>query len=218
MPTPRTKLVDYYLDNVARGSITDTGRLTTSRPRTAGHDALQCTCGPSTAADPTDSLVVGDPASLRYATPAFTRDTTLAGNAIARLQVDFDRADGTIAANLVDVSPSGAVTQIADAQIRARDRAVDRRMSFSARGHLLDAYHPLTAAARQEVTGTAEYDMTFNPLAYVVPKGDHVELRISFTDPKYVLPAPLLAAMAGETMRVVHGGVSASFVTLSVIG
>jgi hypothetical protein len=68
------------------------------------------------------------------------------------------------------------------------------------------------------VTGTAEYDMTFNPLAYVVPKGDHVELRNSFTDPKYVLPAPLLAAVAGETMRVVHGGGGASFVTLSVIG
>ncbi|MCU1594597.1 MAG: hydrolase, partial [Frankiales bacterium] len=173
--------------------------------------------GPSASADPTDTFVAPDATSLRYDTPVFTRDTTLAGNAIAQLSVDFDHPDGTLSANLVDVAPDGSVKQIADAQIRARDRAVNPAMSFSARGHLLDAYHPLTVAARQEVTGVASYSMTFNPLAYVVPRGHKVQLRVAFTDPKYVLPAPLLASMAGETMRVVHGGRDASRLTLSVI-
>jgi predicted acyl esterase len=188
------------------------------RPRAAGNDALVCAaCGQSLDADPTDSISAPDATSLRYDTPVFTHDVTLAGNAVAQIWADFDRTDGTLSANLVDVSPDGSITHIADAQIRARDRAVDRAKSVRARGHLLDVYHPLTVSARHEVTGMAEYDMTFNPLAYVVAKGHHVELRVAFTDPKYILPAPLLASMAGETMRVAHGGGYASRITLSFI-
>ncbi|MCU1594523.1 MAG: peptidase, partial [Frankiales bacterium] len=85
MPTPGTSLVDLYLDNDGNGSVTDGGSLATKRPARAGRDELVCTCGPSASADPTDTFVAPDATSLRYDTPVFTRDTTLAGNAIAQL-------------------------------------------------------------------------------------------------------------------------------------
>jgi putative CocE/NonD family hydrolase len=222
MPTRGTTLVDYYLDdyvdNAPAGSVPGVGRLTSDPPPAAGRDAMMCApCGPNVEADPLDSVASPVSTALRYDSPAFPHDVTLAGNTLARIWADFDRSDGTLAANLFDVAPDGRVTHITDAQIRARDRAVDPQMSFYARGHLLDAYHPLTVATRQDATGVREYDLTFAPSAYVLPAGHRLELRVGFTDPKYVLPGPLLASMTGETVHVLHGGVYASRVTVSVI-
>jgi hypothetical protein len=213
MPTRGTTLVDYYLDNVASGSVADVGSLSTKPPGAAGTDAVSCiVCGMAPVGMPTDS------AALRYQSPPFTRDMTLAGNASARIWADFDRPDGTMSLNLLDVAPDGTATHVADAQIRARDRAVDvGRSIYADDGRLLDAFHPLTVEARQPVEGLGVYDLTFTPLAAVVAKGHHLELRVAFTDPKYVLPAPVLASMAGENLGVVHGGAHASRITLSLV-
>jgi predicted acyl esterase len=213
MPTPGTTLVDYYLDNVAAGSVADVGSLRTQLPRADGTDQVSCiVCGMAPVGMPTDS------AALRYETPPFTRDVTLAGNASARIWANFDRPDGAISLNLLDVAADGTATHVVDAQIRARDRAVDpKRSIYTKDGRLLDAFHPLTVEAREPVDGLAPYDLTFTPLAAAIAKGHHLELRVAFTDPKYVLPAPLLASMAGENMHVVHGGLRASRITLSFI-
>jgi predicted acyl esterase len=214
MPAKGTSLTTYYLDNAPRASVSTVGRLVTRRPSLPGQDRLSCTwCGLGPAAFPTDAL------SLRYAAAPVARDTTLAGNVAATVYANFDKPDAAIAVNLIDVAPDGSSAAVANGQIRARDRAIDpKRSIYAPDGRLLDAYHPLTAASQQAVDGVAAYNITLTPAAHVVPKGHHVELRVSFTDNKYQLPTPLLTSMAGANMDVIHGGkVYASEVTLPII-
>ncbi|MDT7549048.1 MAG: uncharacterized protein QOE84_1442 [Actinomycetota bacterium] len=214
MPAKGTNLTTYYLDNVARGSVSSVGRLVTSRPKQPGQDRLSCTqCGLTTVGSPTDAL------SLRYDAPPVTRDTTLAGNVAAQVYANFDKPDAAMAVNLIDVAPDGTGTSVANGQIRARDRAINpARSIYAPDGRLLDAYHPLTVAAQQPVDGVAAYDITLTPAAHVVPKGHHLEVRVSFTDTKDQLPASLRATMPGANMDVIHGGrVYASQITLPVI-
>jgi predicted acyl esterase len=194
--------------------VSSLGRLVTSRPKQPGQDRLSCNwCGLTTAGYSTDAL------SLRYDAPPVARDTTLAGNVAAQVYANFDKPDAAIAVNVLDVAPDGTATAVANGQIRARDRAINpARSIYAPDGRLLDAYHPLTAAAQQAVDGVAAYDITLTPAAHVVPKGHHIEVRVSFTDNKYQLPASLLATMAGANMDVIHGGPAyASQITLPII-
>jgi putative CocE/NonD family hydrolase len=213
MPVAGTKYARYFFDNVARGTAADVGALTRRRPASIGRDALQCqVCGMTAVGNSADGL------SLQYQSEPFPRDTTLAGIVESTVWATFDREDGALSVNLLDVAPDGTATHVVDAQVRARDAAIDARQSlYAADGMVLDAYHPLTVEARQVVHGVQAYHLTFSPAAWVVSKGHRLVARVAFTDPKYVLPAPFLAASSGETMLVVHGGIEASEISLPVV-
>jgi putative CocE/NonD family hydrolase len=213
MPARGVRMTTLYFDNVARGAVADTGSMLTERPAAIGRDEMQCTvCGM------TSDGSVGDNLGLRYLTKPVPRDTALAGVVEGTVYATFDRPDGAIAVNLLDVAPDGSAVHIVDAQIRARDRVVDWHKSLvTSSGLVLDPYHPLTVAARQVVNGVDAYHLTFTPAAWTVAKGHRIEARVTFTDPKFVLPANFLASMSGETMRVVHGGIQASEITLPIV-
>jgi predicted acyl esterase len=213
MPIRGSTMTPFYLDNAARGTVADMGTLSTRRPKAVGRDALLCAaCGQGSVGAPSDAL------SLRYQTAPFAKDTALAGIVEGTVWATFDRDDGALSVNLLDVAPDGTATHIVDAQIRARDRVVDPRQSvYGAHGLLLDPYHPLTVAARRVVHGVDAYHLTFTPAARVIKKGHRIQARVAFTDPKFELPAPLLASLSGATMLVVHGGIQASELTLPIL-
>ena len=230
-PVADTHWTNYYLDRHGDGGVLRTGRLTTSRPGATGTDSVIC-CVPSVAA-------LGQRAALRYASPAFSHATSIAGPITAQFQADFTGRQGAFNVNVLDVAPDGATTLVSDGQLLASDRVVDPARSVYAGSVLIRPYHPLTAAASKAVDGPAEYDISLLPTAYRFPAGHRLEVAVSFTADTitghglalpapagtapittpgdFILPPTTLASMLGETMKLNHGGSTASRISIPFV-
>jgi predicted acyl esterase len=121
---------------------------------------------------------------------------------------EFNRTDGSLAATLTIVHPDGSSEPLETGWVRVRNRAIDPQQSlYGPGGIVIRPVHPNTQAAAQPVrSGYAErYLVEINPTAALIKAGDRLRLVLSVTDAGILPSGAQVAAMAGETMWIVHG-------------
>jgi predicted acyl esterase len=199
IPAEQTQFTRFYLNS--------DGKLLESAPAAAQQTLVCLPCAPS----------VSGP-SLVFDAPILDEAMTLAGAVSGFLNIDADRADSAFSVGLFFVDADGTENLISDAQIRARDRALDEQNSlYDEYGQLLHPRHKLTVEARQVIDGVYRYPLSFMPAAHRIPAGSFIRLRVAFHESKYVLPFDLQTSMLGTTLTLHTGGGLASEIILPVI-
>ncbi len=199
IPAEQTQFTRFYLNS--------DGKLLESAPAAAQQTLVCLPCAPS----------VSEP-SLVFDAPILDEAMTLAGAVSGFLNIDADRADSAFSVGLFFVDADGTENLISDAQIRARDRALDEENSlYDEYGQLLHPRHKLPVEARQVIDGVYRYPLSFMPAAHRIPAGSFIRLRVAFHESKYVLPFDLQTSMLGTTLTLHTGGGLASEIILPVI-
>jgi predicted acyl esterase len=199
IPAEQTQFTRFYLNS--------DGKLLESAPAAAQQTLVCLPCAPS----------VSEP-SLVFDAPILDEAMTLAGAVSGFLNIDADRADSAFSVGLFFVDADGTENLISDAQIRARDRALDEENSlYDEYGQLLHPRHKLTVEERQVIDGVYRYPLSFMPAAHRIPAGSFIRLRVAFHESKYVLPFDLQTSMLGTTLTLHTGGGLASEIILPVI-
>lgn len=236
-PVPHTRYVSYYLGDGPTGtsrSLHD-GSLTTLPPTDAGADQtpylppVTGQCSNSAIANATGIVVppfcstdnrAAEVSDLTYTSAPLATTTKIAGLITADIWAELNRTDGTVDATVTDVHPDGTSQPLETGWLRATNRAVDPARSLIVPGGLdVEPYHPDTLAAKRAVpVGLAqEYEVQINPTSAVLAAGDRIRVDISATDAGVLPSASQIAAMAGETMTVVHGPQHRSRIILPLV-
>jgi X-Pro dipeptidyl-peptidase len=120
-----------------------------------------------------------------YASPAFRKDTRLAGTGSVVLRLTCSLPRGQVAATLFDVAPEGGTSKVVTLGL------LDLRFRDS------------LAVAKDVPSGPFGATVTLRPQDYVVPAGHHLVLTIAGSDVVWGVPD----AVAGQQIAVLPGSV-----------
>jgi putative CocE/NonD family hydrolase len=204
-PAPDTRWDRLYL--------TADGHLDAARPDAIGERRYFYPAGTELPGDAAQfALHPLDWGSLAYRSAAMREDTAILGSVQLRLYAASQQTNTDFMVLLHDVSPSGDVTYLQRAYLRASRRAVD-----SAQSNAQMVFHPQFADEPLQAGQTTEFQISFWPVAHLLRAGHALELLITAPSPH---PAPgwgLLPLMLPGFNTVFHGGVAASELRIPVI-
>jgi X-Pro dipeptidyl-peptidase len=120
-----------------------------------------------------------------YASPAFRKDTRLAGTGSVALRLTCSLPRGQVAATLFDVAPEGGAATVITLGL------LDLRFRDS------------LAVAKDVPAGPFGATVTLRPQDYVVPAGHHLVLTVAGSDAVWGVPDPV----AGQQVAVLPGSV-----------
>ncbi len=219
------------------------GRLGTAKPRAGGADPIAWSPAGSPCGRPVDQWAMGGvsipahtaglPApcadddrawqtpgdTVSYTSAPFPRARTLAGPIAATVYATSTTPETEWVAQVEEVTPDGASYPLTSGALLGSMRAVDGRLSWTARGMTVLPYHPYTPAAQRAVpTGrVTSYQIEIFPTLVTIARGDRLRLTLSTADTPHLTPLPAqLPRLVGGVYAIEHTSSAPSSLTVEL--
>lgn len=156
-----------------------------------------------------------------FTSPPLDEDLVLNGPAAAQLWLSTTGTETATVVRLTSVAPGGTSRELTNGLLLGSYRELDESRTRTLDGHILQPYHPFTAASRRPMPrGEAtRVDVELFPTAAVVPAGHRLRVSIGAADvPHAISPLPDLAATLLQVTSVVTGPDTPSSIVLPVVG
>jgi hypothetical protein len=166
-----------------------------------------------------DRLTQAGPWAISYTSAPFPHPETVAGPITATVYASSTTPETELAAELEDVTPSGASYPLTEGALLGSLRAVDTSRSWSADGMTVLPYHPYTRASAQPVTPGAltQYQIQIFPTLATIAAGDRLRITLSTTDTPHLVPLPQqLPSLAGGIYTIERSASAPSSVTVEM--
>ena len=161
------------------------------------------------------------PWTVSYTSAPFNRPEAVAGPITATVYASSTTSETELAAELEDVTPSGASYPLTEGALLGSLRAVDPQRSWGAGGMTLMPYHPYTKASARAVTPgrVTEYQIEIFPTLATIARGDRLRLTLATSDSPHLTPLPAqLPKLAGGIYAIQRTKTAPSALTLELRG